>query len=108
MSAPGTTPGPWVIKPSLRYDGQWYIGIGQWDGEYFDGMQIAVLPGCYTEAEADAHLIAASPALYDALEAELYDLEEDRRWAETPDLARIIARCERIERALAQARGEAV
>ena len=60
-----------------------------------------------TNRLCDAYMMAASPALYDALEAELADLEEDRRWAETPDLARIIARCERIERVLALARGEA-
>lgn len=58
------------------------------------------------EADANAHLIAASPALYDALSAELQDIEQDIAWADGSDLQRLIERRERAEAALAQARGE--
>ena len=50
--------------------------------------------------------MAASGALYDALEAELAELIYDIRWAEASDLARLIKRRERMEAALALARGE--
>lgn len=53
-----------------------------------------------------APLIAAAPELLEALEAELADLNEDIRWAEGSDMARFIARRERLEAAIAKATGQ--
>lgn len=82
MSAPGTTPGPWSIDPN--------------NGDIDSGPYNVCIP--YALIKADAHLIAASPALYDALVACVKDMEwsnESGHTAYTDALA-----------ALAQARGE--
>jgi hypothetical protein len=89
------TPGPW------EWDGN------VWDYEYYneapwlegkDGR--VVLSGqirCSTEA--NAHLIAAAPELYDAVKELLYALQDDENW-------RTSGVYEDAESALAKARGE--
>lgn len=55
-------------------------------------------------SEERARLIAASNDMLAALEAELADLEQDIRWAESSsDLARLIERRERLEAVITKA-----
>jgi hypothetical protein len=67
------TPGPWPIEYSDYGDELWFGGSGC--GLYRIGERIAYLGGDGDDPEkkavmdANAHLIAASPELYEALEA---------------------------------------
>lgn len=73
MSAPGTTPGPWSAERcGLLYPNRWNV-ISHFPTRVGEIQEIRtidqVLDYCGAqEAAANAHLIAASPALYDALE----------------------------------------
>ena len=99
MSA-GHTPGPWGYRlEAVRTVIFHKTGIGE--------RAIAVGAGHYPDHIANARLIAAAPDLLAALQQELEALEMDRRWAETCDLERIIARYDRLEAAIAKATGAA-
>lgn len=106
MSAPGTTPGPWEVQTPMGDNAPWIVRAGlqsyEWEPIATLGDEF-VTNTAQKRIMADANLMGASQALYDALAAELADLMIDRSWAETSDLDRLIQRCERIERALAQA-----
>lgn len=62
MGAPGTTPGPWMVEPIN--DGETYqvTTVGE-----TDFIVICESEWGGTEDERNAHQLAASPALYDAL-----------------------------------------
>lgn len=109
MSAPGTTPGPWVAV-NHDVEGERYIGdsgvrfwnvlrdIGPYRGDVCAVHSAQHIGGItLAERNANAALIAASPALYEALEElvkwKLSGPEPSRLW----DAARA---------ALALARGE--
>lgn len=67
MSAPGTTPGPW--KACEHPEGR--AGIRAVNGSKMVARCEAMFGRGHVDAsewEANAHLIAASPALYEALE----------------------------------------
>lgn len=103
MSETKFTPGPWVIDPETRpsevctihgmprdertnYQGWAYVRgeLGYWDSSPDEEM-------------ANAHLIAAAPELYEALEAMLEECEDDEFAPHVMD----------AKAALAKARGEA-
>ena len=69
--APGTTSGPWGLPSPNSMRGSVLVSKGS-DGKW-DGIIASVDAGDYSvgkdEGRANAHQIAASPALYDALEA---------------------------------------
>jgi len=69
-------------------------------GEDVEAFRASFWAACRPERDA-------APALLDALEAELADLNEDIRWAEDSDLDRLIKRRERMEAAIAKVRGTA-
>lgn len=104
------TPGPWPLTRSG--DGKRYVvgdGLVEADPGKANGYEIAEVysDDCDGDlAEANARLISAAPELYEALEAEFADLEQDIRWAMDSDLDALIKRRERAEAALAKARGE--
>lgn len=64
------TPGPWSIAHSTKWPECFEIGTGPWrDPGYFDEWQVATVWGGSNHTTATAHLIAAAPDLYGALEA---------------------------------------
>jgi hypothetical protein len=87
------TPGPWVVRPDLS------IETGQ------SGITIAGL----VDMPADAHLIAAAPAMYEALQmvaTTLYDMADSAgdvpEWNESGELYEL---SRTVRAALAQAEG---
>jgi hypothetical protein len=62
------TPGPWSINPGANPTTGWHIEAKQ--------GPLTVCPA-KAYSEADAHLIAAAPELYEALEQLLDDMGED-------------------------------
>lgn len=66
----GFTPGPWLV--SVEAGDEWWFGAGQQavirpaNGKSYDS--VAVLGGDTPTELADTRLIAAAPALYEALE----------------------------------------
>lgn len=70
MSAPQFTPGPWSVEENI--DG-WEINDNL-DG----GVAVTVFNDSETE-QANAHLIAAAPELYEAITTWLADFNDDRR-----------------------------
>lgn len=107
MGAPGTTPGPWQVakRSARRVTNAHGIVICNAVLRNQGGPKAKSCLKDAHEAEANAHQIAASGDLYDALVDELADLNEDIRWAEGSDMVRFIARRERMEAALAKAQG---
>lgn len=85
MGAPGTTPGPW----NLRGD----------EIESADGQYVCHFGGVGFELP-DAHQIAASGALYDALKLLADNVEQ--AWPQLAELGPLV----QARAALAQARGE--
>lgn len=71
MNAPKHTPGPWIVdEVSEDEAGQETLGIYAEEGGY-----VAVIhcgPTIYEQDKADARLIAAAPAMYEAL-SRLFD-----------------------------------
>lgn len=88
------TPGPWVYDEESQ--GEWgtNYSIQQYDNRLID---VAEMVG----TKEDAHLIAAAPELYEALEAftDDSDCHDEAEWFE--------ARLRDARAALAKARGEA-
>lgn len=94
MSEPKWTPGPWVRDGETTSETIW-AGCAP-SGYGSTGRYIASVHGDDAEAEDNAHLIAAAPDLYAALEMAQLWLDVDGRF----DMQGINA-------ALAKARGEA-
>ena len=86
MSEPKFTPGPWLF--SSYKSGNSVIVT---DGKEFDVATVN-----YPNRDANAHLIAAAPELYEALEELLI---QTRQYGHEPEIAM-------AEAALAKARGE--
>ena len=107
MTEPKFTPGPWTcLGPSFGDPLPRYTTEIETDWEYegAENRQICEMPFHHhdEENEANAHLIAAAPELYEALEwayntAVEHDNQEQFDWA---------IYCERLYQALAKARGE--
>ncbi len=97
------TPGPHWVEGSI-YEGYAACVVGRVSVEGHADRETRALAQVRTFP--DAILYASAPAMKAALEAELADLNEDIRWAEGSDMVRFIARRERMEAALALARGE--
>lgn len=99
MSAkPEWTPGPWVVHPQLA----WVVPTAD-PGFPICQMRMATDgESCEPQARIDAHLIAAAPSLYEALEWAIRQIPEENiettaawaRWNECFDV-------------MAKARGEA-
>lgn len=87
------TPGPWVAGKEIGY-GQ-LNGIQIRDGRgYVAAVVVADVTELYQSREANARLIAAAPALYEALDAALAVHGDSYSWGP------------QAKAALAQARGE--
>lgn len=76
MSAPGFTPGPWrVMEPNAWWPGVEAsdVSIVVWDAPKTEkdarDSEVGVQGNDHEEALANAHLIAAAPDLFEALEA---------------------------------------
>ena len=99
MSETKFTPGPWVVK-----NDDWGIHVQCKDS--VSGLSFAVTPICEVEQEEDtggiddAHLIAAAPDMYEALEA-LLSLRHNQCGCGSADCL-----CDRALAALKKARGE--
>ena len=94
------TPGPWRKGlVTTKRDATNVYGICG-----ANGKRICDIREYDETARADISLIIAGPDLLEALKAELVDLEQDIRWAESSsDLANLIKRRERLEAAIAKA-----
>ena len=68
MSDTKFTPGPWAVNESATDEGAWEIGFGEWQGDSYADLQIATAWGFYSQAEANARLIAAAPELLECAE----------------------------------------
>ena len=66
MSKERFTPGPWMAFYKSKYN-EWHVSV---PGQDETGMRLALFPdGVLTRhPEGDAHLIAAAPEMYEALE----------------------------------------
>lgn len=111
MGAPTFTPGPWEIIGDDANQGVPFIAIGAGEMGTSTYRNVCEVYGNGDDLEltdedrAQAHLIAAAPALYGALDRALElaaDLEEGGRVFSPEQLAEI----RRFEAVLAQARGE--
>lgn len=97
------TPGPWeAIQSEYSYG----FAI-QHSGSSIAAVWPENLRGQTLPSQANARLIAAAPDLLEALEAEMADLEEDIRWSEDSDLARLVERRNRALAAIVKAKGGA-
>lgn len=70
IAATGFTPGPWEVSTTIRSNGDWPCVRGALDED--GGWVVALIDQCCVsrstlEPEANARLIAAAPALYEAL-----------------------------------------
>ena len=98
------TPGPWRAKPDrlVRQRGRVYVeGSGGWNADPICAVDYR---DDVSENEANAHLIAAAPDLYEALDRVarmIAWMEEDDRNAIVPDGLQATIRA-----ALRRARGE--
>lgn len=95
MTAPKFTPGPWTAKQNHWSRWEIHYGAGQLAG-VAKPDDPASPPDTYAEAEANAHLIAAAPAMYEALESAARYLDPFH----FPEAVRL------VDAALAKARGE--
>lgn len=106
MSGTGFTPGPWDMRPSDEYRGDWEINTPSPDSVSGSGEPwfVALVHdgAAGVPAEANARLIAAAPELYGALE-HLVHVAEKIDFGPDASLDRSIG--EAII-ALAKARGE--
>jgi hypothetical protein len=108
MSGENWTPGPWSVGVTGEEDGSWFEVRGSADS---DGWMTVVAD--MVELQADAHLIAAAPTLYEmaaetspalrriAAEMNLGPDDEGRDWYEM-----LIACADDLDMAMAKARGE--
>lgn len=97
------TPGPWTVQPNSRT-----VGRGAWIHDE-TGNNVALACGTSDEnANANAHLIAAAPELYEALEKIVIDEENRRKSLRTNSPAAQFSdkRLAAARAALAKARGE--
>ena len=100
MSELKATPGPWVVGESAFGDFPYCVDTGY--GCEPTGMPNEIAPICSdrhddewgSEAEANAHLIAQSPTMYDFIRRLIDDSQLDIGWREE------------AEELLAKARGE--
>lgn len=98
MSEPKWTPGPWAVE--TRDKKTWVVAYcGDDDPWFVCNPELYIGPGKTDRAPANAHLIAAAPDLYAALDAARIILAEHEPHP-LPVLAQALA-------ALAKARGEA-
>lgn len=96
MSAPNTTPGPWRVRENARNTQEecdLTICGDIWQLADINGPQ-------YSHQIANAHLIAAAPCLYDALERLTQFVDETCAYVEADPLI------EAARAALSRARGE--
>lgn len=111
------TPGPWAFEIIPWNDEERNQPQSEWTGLYigpegeFGGIDHTIFEGAFAhgmrdgDPEADAHLIAAAPELYEALEAAKRCLLRVPNWdtyVSDSDLTLV----ETIDAALAHARGE--
>ena len=99
------TPGPWVSRTFRSPDG-WYAAI---QGSTLDHLRIATVPlgseGVRPpEAECNAHLIAAAPAMYAAIVEAVENCEQCRTF--TRASASRCARCQTFNQIIAKAEGK--
>ncbi len=84
----GHTKGPWFIKPARGHSGQSVVHTGPW------------VSGCsevtFDEQDANSRLIAAAPALLEALE----DITFENDWTDNLELV------DRVKAAIAAARSK--
>jgi hypothetical protein len=100
----GWTPGPWlgVIHGDSEMGDTFHLGP---QGDEYAGVAFTILEGALVQAddaenEANAHLIAAAPCLYEALEA------VDRMFSAPGRINKNAVR-DKVRAALSRARGEA-
>ena len=111
------TPGPWVVDEDYEDEEQQAIGIVKEGRGYIAGIHILAScnngEGFTAEDRANAALIAAAPAMYEALQqslvlVELAALEEwgrAVRGEQQPPTTEAKDRLEKVKAALAQAEG---
>lgn len=98
------TPGPWVAVDEGRgRDRNWCVMVPE---ESRFGPYIATIHNTADHAKANAHLIAAAPELYEALEAVLDLRENTSPFGGELQADRIDRTIEAASAALAKARGE--
>jgi len=103
------TPGPWkAIRDPLHYGSLSTVYAGSTEEKAGIGAQMLVQVGGWsnpTEQEANAHLIAAAPELYEALEEIIQDVQQ----TSTGDITGTGCweALDKARAALAKARGEA-
>lgn len=94
MSEAKFTPGPWIFRKCSAYG----ISISAKDGESIIGAMECQNTAFLEICDEDAHLIAAAPELYEALEAVIsYGAMTGADWVS-----------DKVYAALAKARGETV
>tara|TARA_R110000824_G_scaffold308609_1_gene496046 strand:+ start:114 stop:431 length:318 start_codon:yes stop_codon:yes gene_type:complete len=69
MTAPKWTPGPWDVRPGWGLNAIEVAPVDDAPDLVGEPTEVAGISDCYTEHEANAHLIAAAPELYEALES---------------------------------------
>lgn len=107
MSELKATKGPWVITHDAWDDEKWQITNDLENRR----VEIAHVDTGYSgefgkEQEANAHLIAAAPCLYEACRQAQFELEHFRLSASADELELIEDAMNKIAEAMAKARGE--
>lgn len=104
-SKPKFTPGPWVAPNEM---GNLVLTKEDWTHGLYKGcMQIVITPCDTKQTEANAHLIAAAPEMYDALEVAAAELEQCEPNDEYPEMQMAYRNIMgQIKSALKKARGE--
>jgi hypothetical protein len=103
MNTPTHTPGPWTVNDSTENDDDTTLTICA----PADEVEIATMSAyengceCFSEIRANAHLIAAAPAMYEALQIMVRAANVDEI-----DPLVMFASIERAKDALAQAEGK--
>ncbi len=100
------TPGPWEVEELKRHFDQEYLSlhnnfilIGN------ENNSIAYIPAIHPEAEANAHLIAAAPEMYEALKRLLAAHDADVKHGSLIALGNSAA-ADQARAAIAKAQGE--
>ena len=102
------TPGPWQVNDSTENDDDTTLTIFA----PADEVEIATMSAyengceCFSEIRENAHLIAAAPAMYEALQSILAEVTNDTDGLDTAELYEIIYFIRgKAKSALAQAEG---
>jgi accessory colonization factor AcfC len=106
MNTAKHTPGPWVVDDEVSADeaGQETLGVYAEQGGYIAGIHCGPDTTIDEQDKANAHLIAAAPAMYEALQN--IDDQLDQFTGKALEELGLVNALLRIRQAIAQAEGK--